>query len=136
MRLTSNVRFSTLRNSMQPNVYQFEPLTGRIYGCTMKSCKHAMKILISSPLVWLGAAGMLVSFSTYALLWSGHLMILAELADAWHLGLDLGSLFAFIFIASICLFIVGLLMGIIRLCRKLNEPATARAMETPQTDLK
>lgn len=63
-------------------------------------------------------------------------MFLAELADALHLGLYLGSLFAFIFIASICLFIVGLLMGIIRLCRKLNQPTTARAKETPQTDLK
>ena len=99
----------------------------------MKTFKHAIRILISSPLLWIGTAGVLVSFSTYALLWSGHLMILAELADALHFGLYIGSLFAFIFLASICLFIVGLLMGIIRLCRKLNEHTAARATEPPQT---
>ena len=129
-----HVWFLTLRNSIQSNVYQFESLTGRIYGRAMKTFKHAIGILISSPLLWIGTAGVLVSFSTYALLWSGHLMFLAKLADALHLGLYLGSLFAFIFMASICLFIVGLLMGIIRLCRKLNEPAAARAMESPQTN--
>ena len=116
---------------MQTNVYQFEPLTGRIYGCDMKTFRHAIWILISSPLLWIGTAGVLVSLSTYALLWSGHLMFLAKLADALHLGLYLGSLLAFIFVAGICLFIAGLLMGIIRLCRKLNEHTAARATEPP-----
>lgn len=61
-------------------------------------------------------------------------MILAELADALHLGLYIGSLFAFSFMASICLVIAGLLIGIIRLCRKLNEHTAAGATEPQQTD--
>ena len=92
----------------------------------MKIWKQALTTLSSSSLLWVGAGGALVSFLTYALLWSGHLMILAEPADAMHLGLYLVELLAFIFTASVGIFICGAIIGIVRLCRLPKEQPAAK----------
>jgi len=98
----------------------------------MKALKHALATLASSALLWIGAAGALVSFSVYYLLWSGHLSLIAELADALDLGLAVPFFFAFIFMASIGIAVSGLIIGILHLCLKLIEKTATRTSERPQ----
>jgi hypothetical protein len=93
-------------------------MAGRVYDWRMKTWKQA---LLGSPLLWIGAAGALGTFLTYWLLWSGHLNFLAKLADALHAGLLIGPLFVFIFIISVGMFIIGAMIGIVRLMLKLTE---------------
>jgi len=91
-----------------------------------------LPILVSSPLLWIGTAGALVSFSTGILLWSGDLNPMARFADALYISTYVSSFLALIFVAGICLFINGIILGIFRLCRKLNEKTAAKAPEHPQ----
>src|SRR5665213_4143238 len=76
---------------------------------------------LKPPLLWIGAVGALVSFSTFGLLWSGHLQPIARLADTLHVGDYVFPFLAFIFLASISLVISGIIFGIFRLRRRLNE---------------
>jgi cell division protein FtsX len=98
----------------------------------MKTSKQAVLILVSSPFLWIGAAGALVSISAYYLLYSGHLQPLAGLADALHLGIYVFPFLALILASSICLVMSGLIVGTVRYCRKLNEKTAAKPPEHPQ----
>ena len=82
----------------------------------MKPFKTALLILFSSPLVWIGAAGALVGFSTFWLLWSGHLNPVAHLADALGIGFSLNAfVIPGIIVTGICFFFCGIILGIVRL---------------------
>jgi hypothetical protein len=107
-------------------------LLGRVYSCNMKTLKKVLLILVSSPLLWIGTGVALISFLAYYLLWSGDHNPMARLADAFHVGLYVFPFLALIFVAGICLFINGIILGIVRLCRKLNEKTAAKAPEHPQ----
>jgi hypothetical protein len=98
----------------------------------MKTLKQALLIFVSSPLLWIGTAGASVSFLTYYLLYSGRLQSMAGLVDALHLGIYVFPFLAFILIAGICLVVSGIIIGTVRLCRKLNENTAAKAPEHPQ----
>ena len=98
----------------------------------MKTLKQALLVLVGSPLLWIGTAGAWVSFLTYYLLYSGHLQPLAGVADALHLGIYVFPFLAIILMAGICLMISGIIIGTVRLCRKLNENTAAKAPEHPQ----
>jgi hypothetical protein len=97
----------------------------------VKTLKQALLILASSPLLWIGTAGALVSFLTYYLLYSGHLQPMAGLADALHVGFYVPPFLAFVLLAGICLAIGGVIIGTIRLCRKPNENPAAKAPKQP-----
>jgi hypothetical protein len=92
----------------------------RAYCCGMKTLTQAPRVLLSSPLVWIGAAGALVSFLTSWLLYSGRLQPLARFADSHHLGNCVLLLLAFTFVAGICLVISGIIIGTLRLRQKVN----------------
>ncbi|MGP8200913.1 MAG: hypothetical protein ACLQU4_15580 [Limisphaerales bacterium] len=92
-----------------------------------------MVILVGSAFVWIGSRVALVSLLAYYLFWSGRLQPMAGLADSLQLGFYVFPFLAFILVAGICLFISGILIGIVRLCRKLNEETAATApQEHPQ----
>jgi putative flippase GtrA len=93
----------------------------------MKTLKQSLQILVSSPLLWIGTAGSLVSFLTYYLLWSGRLQSMAGAADAIHIGFAFMFVFPFVFVASICIAFSGIILGIVRLCQKRNERTAAKA---------
>ena len=98
----------------------------------MLALKRALLILVSSPLLWIGAAGALVSFSTYVLLWSGHLNAVAKLADVLYISTYVDPFLALTFMAGICLFISGIIIGTVRLCWRLNEKTATKAPEDPK----
>jgi heme/copper-type cytochrome/quinol oxidase subunit 2 len=87
----------------------------------MKTLKEALMILVSSALVLIGGAMALVSLSVYFLFWSGRLQPIAGLADSLHLGFYVFPFLIFMLVAGICLMITGILVGMVRLCRKLNK---------------
>jgi uncharacterized membrane protein YedE/YeeE len=95
----------------------------------MKTLKPSLKILASSALFWIGAAGALISFLAYYLLWSGNLTPVARLADAFHAGLYVFPILAFMLLVSLGLAIGGLMIGIGRLCRKRIEKTTTKTPE-------
>jgi len=82
----------------------------------MKILKLSLKIPAGSALFWIGAAGALISFLAYYLLWSGYLTPVARLADALHAGLYVFPLLAFMLLVSLGLALGGLMVGIGRLC--------------------
>jgi cell division protein FtsX len=85
----------------------------------MKNFKEALLILVSSPLLWIGALGASSSILAAYQLWSGHLQAIAKLADDLHMGFALVVfVFPFVFGVSACLAICGVVIGIGRLCRK------------------
>jgi hypothetical protein len=92
-------------------------LFGRVYNCNMKTLNQMLLIFVSSPLLWIGTAGALVSFSTGILLWSGDLNAMARLADALYISTYVSSFLALTFVAGICLCVNGIILGIFRLCR-------------------
>jgi hypothetical protein len=96
-------------------------LAGRVYGGDMKTLRQVFVTLFGSPFFWIGAAGALISFSTYFLLWSGHLNWLAKLIDSLGFSTYAGPFFALIFLASVFLGAAGFVMGVIHLCRKSGE---------------
>jgi hypothetical protein len=69
----------------------------------MKILKRALVTLPSSPLLWIGAIGALTSFITYLLLWSGHLMWLADLCDSLHVSTYIATFLSLVFVFSIFL---------------------------------
>jgi hypothetical protein len=87
----------------------------------MKNLKNALVTLASSPLLWIGVTGALTSFITYFLLWSGHLMWLADLCDSLHVSTYIGTFLSLVFVLSVFLAVVGFLLGILRLSRKLSN---------------
>jgi cell division protein FtsX len=95
----------------------------------MRTSKQKLLVLVGSPLLWIGMAGALVSFLTYYLLYSGRLQPIADLADALHLGIFVFPFLACILIVCICLVASGIIMGAVRLCRKLNEITAAKTPE-------
>ena len=86
----------------------------------MKILKSALVTLAGSPLLLIGATSALTSFITYLLLWSGHLMCLAKLCDSLHVGTFIAPFLALVFMGSVGVAVVGLILGILRLCRKLS----------------
>jgi hypothetical protein len=91
----------------------------------MKTIRSTFRILVGSPLVWIGAAAAIGSLFVYLMLWSGHLNWFALLADKLYVGLFIGSFLAAIFLAGICLIVCGLILGLWRFAKALGSRVDA-----------
>jgi hypothetical protein len=98
----------------------------RAYGRNVNTLKKQLQLLLSSRLLKLGAVVAVVSFSTYYLLWSGNLSLLARLADDFNVGTHVFPFLAGSLLVSLCLALIGIIIGILRLCLSWGEHKQAK----------
>jgi hypothetical protein len=107
------------------------PRSGLAYDYAMKFLKETLRMLVSSSLLWLGTAGAVASFLTYYLMSLGYFN---PIANALHFDLyaDPFSYFFCAFLVGICFAIAGIIVGIVRLFRKLRGRTSNKTLQPAQ----